>query len=79
MLTPTLVTATKEGCVESWWDPHTRSYVTQRKDRNGFQVGSAEYSGTRTGRDFDHDYMVRLANKSFENQERLNVLRGEEI
>jgi hypothetical protein len=36
---------------ESWYDRHTRSYVTQLKDECGNQIGDAAYDGTKAGRD----------------------------
>ena len=33
--------------VERWYDRHTRSYVVQRKDADGNQIGAADYCGFR--------------------------------
>ena len=35
--------------IETWYDRHTRSWVSQLKDREGSQLGDAEYSGTKAG------------------------------
>lgn len=40
--------------VETWHDPHSRSYVTQYLDAEGSQIGDAEYSGTRDSAAFAH-------------------------
>jgi hypothetical protein len=40
--------------VETWYDPQTRSYVTQRKDSEGNQIGDAEYAGNRDSAAFAH-------------------------
>ena len=37
--------------VESWYDRHTRSHITQLKDGCGNQIGDAAYDGTKAGRD----------------------------
>lgn len=37
--------------VDSWYDRSTKSWVIQKKDREGNQVGSAEYVGTRSEKD----------------------------
>lgn len=38
--------------IESWYDKKSKSWVTQVKDENDFQVGDAHYNGTKAGRDF---------------------------
>lgn len=35
--------------VDRWYDRNTRSWVVQKKDANGNQVGDAVYSGTKAG------------------------------
>jgi hypothetical protein len=32
--------------VDRWYDKHSRNWVVQLKDRNGNQIGSADYVGT---------------------------------
>lgn len=32
--------------VETWYDKHTKNWISQLKDNNGFQIGDAEYDGT---------------------------------
>ena len=38
--------------IDAWWDRHTRSWVIQKKDRNGYQIGNAEYVGNRQSKDY---------------------------
>lgn len=33
-------------CVETWYDKHTRSWISQLKNKEGDQIGDAEYDGT---------------------------------
>jgi hypothetical protein len=35
--------------VECWYDRHTRSWVIQRRNSEGDQVGAADYIGTKAG------------------------------
>lgn len=35
--------------IETWYDRHTRSWISQLKDPNGAQLGDAEYAGTKAG------------------------------
>jgi len=35
--------------VEMWFDRYTRSWVVQRRNSEGDQVGSADYTGTKAG------------------------------
>lgn len=37
--------------IDTWYDRHTRSYVVQLKDREGNQLGEAEYYGNKDDRD----------------------------
>lgn len=37
--------------VDTWYDRHTRSWVVQLKDRDGNQIGDAEYVGNTHDRD----------------------------
>lgn len=37
--------------IESWYDRYTRSWVVQLKDREGNQIGDAEYVGNKQDRD----------------------------
>jgi hypothetical protein len=59
-----LNTKVEGGLVETWYDKPTRSWVSQIKDTNGNQVGSAEYTGS--GRDSAkkaHDFLVGEAER----------------
>jgi len=61
---PDLNTKVEGGLVETWYDKPTRSWVSQIKDANGNQIGSAEYTGS--GRDSAkkaHDFLVGEAEK----------------
>lgn len=33
--------------VDRWYDRHSRSWVVQKKDADGNQIGNAEYVGSR--------------------------------
>lgn len=35
--------------VDRWYDRKSRSWVIQKLDANGYQIGDAEHSGTRRG------------------------------
>lgn len=37
--------------IDSWYDRHTRSWVIQKKDAEGNQIGAADYAGTKADRD----------------------------
>lgn len=37
--------------VRQWYDRHARTWVVQRVDADGGQVGDAEFAGTRAGAD----------------------------
>ena len=39
--------------IEWWYDKHARSWVVRTVDEHGEQLGDAEYSGTKEGRDFN--------------------------
>jgi len=54
------ITQCKSGNhVETWYDRHTRSWVTQTLDADRNQIGEADYSGCRENRDFCHDRRVK--------------------
>lgn len=51
--------------VETWWDRYSRNWVTQTKDAEGNQVGSADYSGEKLGAAIAHLWALsRLFNFS---------------
>jgi hypothetical protein len=60
-------TITKEGYVQSWYDRHTRMWVTQRKDREGNQIGDADYDQTKAGMSLAHTWKIDAANEAFRN------------
>ena len=33
--------------IEKWYDQHTKSYVIQKKDKDGNQIGEAIYCGNK--------------------------------
>lgn len=37
--------------IDTWYDRSTRSWVVQLKDREGNQIGDAEYTGNKQDRD----------------------------
>ena len=41
--------------IDAWYDRHTRDWVIQKKDKNGYQVGEADRVGTKA----DKDYIVK--------------------
>jgi hypothetical protein len=53
--------ANSEYYIDTWYDRHCRSYVTQLKDSNGFQIGDANYDGTKESRDWSVDQFLKLA------------------
>lgn len=50
--------------VETWWDATSRLWITQIKDAEGNQIGSASYAGSRASAKVNHsdclDYAAGL-------------------
>lgn len=38
--------------IDAWWDRHSRNYIIELLNKDGYQVGNAIVVGTRTSRDF---------------------------
>jgi hypothetical protein len=57
------VTRVGDYTIETWYDRHCRSYVTQLKDIALDQVGDALYDGTRDGSHFSHQHMIKEAGR----------------
>jgi len=47
--------------VETWYDRHSRNYITQTKDVEGNQLGDALYAGCRANSESNHVHAVDLA------------------
>ncbi|CAB5224476.1 AdoMet_MTases domain containing protein [uncultured Caudovirales phage] len=52
------VTPVENGTVDTWYDRPTRSWVTQRLDAEGNQIGDASYDGTQEDAKRSHASMV---------------------
>jgi hypothetical protein len=55
--------APKKYKTETWYDRHTRSWVTQIF-KNGNQFGEAQYSGCKSERDFNKAQAEKFVNES---------------
>jgi len=58
------ITKVGDYSVETWYDKKSRNYVTQTKDAYRFQIGDADYSGTKESSLFAH----RMAVKALESE-----------
>lgn len=38
--------------IDAWYDRHSRSWVIQKLNKDGYQVGDADYTGTREDKDW---------------------------
>ena len=54
------------GKIETWYDRPSRSWVSQRKDAAGNQVGEAQYDGHRDAVPYSRDMLQRAAAKEAE-------------
>lgn len=54
----TRVTPVKDGSVRTLFDPEINSYVTQRMDAEGNQIGDTSYDGTPEGASISHQEMI---------------------
>jgi hypothetical protein len=52
------VTPVEDGTVDTWYDSGSRSWVTQRLDAKGNQIGDANYDGTQDDAKISHAKMV---------------------
>jgi hypothetical protein len=52
------VTNVEDGTVDTWYDSGSRSWVTQRLDAEGNQIGDANYDGTQEDAKRSHASMV---------------------
>ena len=55
--------APKKYKTETWYDRHTRSWVTQIFD-NGNQIGEAQYAGCKSERDFNKAQAEKYVNEN---------------
>lgn len=46
--------------IDSYYDKHTRSYITTLRDEEGNQIGDAFYCGNMTDRDADIQYIKEI-------------------
>ena len=42
---------TKVTMIDAWYDRHSRNYIIQLKNKDGYQVGDAIYCGNKKDRD----------------------------
>ena len=47
--------------VETWYDRASRNYLTQIKDPEGNQIGSAFWAGNKTTAAFNHKEAIEIA------------------
>lgn len=38
--------------IDAWWDRHSRNYIIELLNKDGYQVGNAIVVGTKASRDF---------------------------
>lgn len=55
--------------IDTWYDRHTRSWVVQLKDREGNQIGEAEYVGNKRDRDRVVEMMQAQAGAEIKSRE----------
>ena len=51
--------------IETWWDRHSQNFISQMKDRDGYQIGNAEYCGCKEHAVIQHQHMLDYAKKMF--------------
>ena len=56
-----MTTMTFNHLVETWWDSTSRLWVTQIKDANGNQIGSALFAGNKASAKVNHQDGLALA------------------
>jgi hypothetical protein len=49
-----MTTATFSHLIETWWDATSRNWVTQIKDTEGNQIGSALFAGNKASAKVNH-------------------------
>lgn len=54
-------TTTAGLCVETWFDRASRNHITQIKDAEGNQIGSAFYAGNKNSAVFNHNEAIDIA------------------
>lgn len=48
-----------DSYVETWWDRHSRNYITVYCDKQRNQLGDADYSGHKTDAKLTHEWKVK--------------------
>ena len=52
---------TMKHSIETWWDATTRLWITQVKDTEGNQIGSALYAGSKASAKVNHSDCLAYA------------------